>query len=125
MSKRVKTLSSEKLSQVVVKGMQEKKAEEIRVLNLKHIANSVADYFVVCSGNSDTHIDAIADSVEDEVVKTDGQTPWHKEGTNNKSWILLDYVDVVVHIFAKESRSFYGIEDLWADAEVTDIEHVG
>ena len=119
------TLSSEKLSQVVVKGMQEKKAEEIRVLNLKHIANSVADYFVVCSGNSDTHIDAIADSVEDEVVKTDGQAPWHKEGTNNKSWILLDYVDVVVHIFAKESRSFYGIEDLWADAEVTDIEHVG
>ncbi|MCB0495044.1 MAG: ribosome silencing factor [Cyclobacteriaceae bacterium] len=125
MSKRVKTLSSEKLSQVVVKGMQEKKANEIRVLDLKHISNSVADYFIICSGNSDTHIDAIANSVEEEVIKTDGQLPWHKEGSNNKSWVLLDYVDVVVHIFAKESRSFYGIEDLWADAEITEIEQVG
>lgn len=121
----MKTLSSEKLSQVVVKGMQEKKANEIRVLDLKHISNSVADYFIICSGNSDTHIDAIANSVEEEVIKTDGQLPWHKEGSNNKSWVLLDYVDVVVHIFAKESRSFYGIEDLWADAEITEIEQVG
>lgn len=125
MSKRVATLSSEKLSQVVVKGMQEKKADEIRVLDLRHVANSVADYFVLCSGTSDTHIDAIAESVEEEVIKIDGQHPWHKEGKNNNSWVLLDYVDVVVHIFAKESRSFYGIEDLWADADVTEIEQLG
>lgn len=125
MSKRVATLSSEKLSQVVVKGMQEKKADEIRVLDLRHVANSVADYFVLCSGTSDTHIDAIAESVEEEVIKIDGQHPWHKEGKNNNSWVLLDYVDVVVHIFAKESRSFYGIEDLWADADVTKIEQLG
>lgn len=125
MSKREAVLTSENLSQVVVQGMQEKKANEIRVFDLRNVANSVADFFVICSGNSDTHIDAIADSVEEEVVKTDGQLPWHKEGSNNKSWLLLDYVDVVVHIFAKESRNFYGIEDLWADAEVTEIEEVG
>lgn len=125
MSKREAVLTSENLSQVVVHGMQEKKANEIRVFDLRSVTNSVADFFVICSGNSDTHIGSIADSVEEVVIKTDGQLPWHKEGSNNNSWVLLDYVDVVVHIFAKESRAFYGIEDLWADAEVTEIEHVG
>lgn len=122
MGKRVAVLSSDKLSQLIVKGMQEKKAIDIRVLDLRKVNNSVADFFIVCSGNSDTHMIGIAESVEDEVYKIDKQKPWHKESGNNKSWVLLDYVDVVTHIFSKDSRIFYGIEDLWADAIITEVE---
>ncbi|MCF6360662.1 MAG: ribosome silencing factor [Cyclobacteriaceae bacterium] len=124
MSKKEVPLSSDKLSQLIVKGMQEKKAIDIRVLDLRKVNNAVADFFIVCSGNSDTQILAIAESVEHLVYSIDKQKPWHKEGHNNKSWVLLDYVDVVVHIFSKEDREFYGIEDLWADAEITEIEDI-
>jgi len=122
MSKKQAALSSDKLSELVVKGMQEKKAINIRVLDLRNVKNSVADFFVVCSGSSDTHMAGIAESVEDVVYKLIKQKPWKKEGSNNKSWVLLDYVDVVTHIFSNDSRIFYGIEDLWADAEVTEVE---
>ncbi|MCF6352768.1 MAG: ribosome silencing factor [Cyclobacteriaceae bacterium] len=122
MSKKEVSFSSDKLSQLIVKGMQEKKAANIRVLDLRKVKNAVADFFVVCTGNSDTHIEGISESVIDEVFKISKQTPWHKEGNNNKSWVLLDYVDVVSHIFSNDSRIFYGIEDLWADAEITEVE---
>lgn len=122
MSKREVALSSDKLNKVIVKGMQEKKAVDIRVLDLRKVDNAVADFFIVCSGNSDTHMAGIAESVEDEVYKFDKQKPWHREGRNNKTWVLLDYVDVVTHIFSNDSRIFYGIEDLWADAEITEVE---
>lgn len=122
MSKGEAVLSSDKLSQLIVRGMQEKKAIDISVLDLRKIPNSVADFFVICSGSSDTHMAGIAESIEDEVYKIDKQKPWHKEGNNNKTWVLLDYVDVVTHIFSKEDRIFYGIEDLWADAEITRVE---
>ena len=123
MGKKQAALSSEKLSELVVKGMQDKKAIDIRVLDLRKVNNSVADFFVVCSGNSDTHLAGIADSVEEEVYKLTKQNPWKKEGSNNKSWVLLDYVDVVTHIFSNDSRIFYRIEDLWADAKVTEVEN--
>ncbi|MEN8248348.1 MAG: ribosome silencing factor [Bacteroidota bacterium] len=119
MSKKKGGLSSEQLSQIVVKGMQEKKAEEIVVMDLRDIQNSVADFFVICSGNSDTHIDAIAESVDKEVYQSDEQDPWHREGYNNKTWVLLDYVDVVVHVFNQDRREFYQIESLWGDARIT------
>lgn len=122
MSKREVALSSDKLSEVIVKGMLEKKAIDISVLDLRNVGNSVADFFIVCTGNSDSHMSGIAESIEDEVYKVDDQKPWNKEGNNNKSWVLLDYVDVVAHIFSKKDRIFYGIEDLWADAEITKIE---
>ena len=118
MSKQNELLSSEQLSQVVVKGMQEMKAEDIVVLDLRSVNNAVTDFFVICSGNSDTHIDAIAESIDHEVQKTDGQEPWHREGYNNKIWVLLDYVDVVVHVFNHDSREFYALESLWGDAEL-------
>jgi ribosome-associated protein len=73
---------------------------------------------VICSGSSDTQIDAIASSVDEEVFKGSNQDPWHKEGIQNKEWILLDYVDVVVHVFRKDRREFYDIESLWGDAEI-------
>ncbi len=100
-----------------VKGMQEKKAENIVVLDLRKVKNAVADYFVICSGNSDTQVDALGDAVEQELYKNTRQNPWHREGQENKEWLLLDYVDVVVHIFKKERRTFYALEELWGDAE--------
>lgn len=113
---------SEKLSQVVVKGMQEKKASEIVVMDLRKVKNAIADFFVVCSGNSDTQLDAIAESVDETVYKELSQNPWHQEGKNNKEWLLLDYVDVVAHIFKKDKRDFYALEDLWGDAEIKTVE---
>ncbi len=119
MSKQNGGLNAEQLSQVVVKGMQEKKAEDVVVMDLRAVNNAVADFFVICSGNSDTHIDAIAESVDKEVSRADGQTPWHREGINHKTWVLLDYVDVVVHVFNHDRRAFYALESLWGDAKIT------
>lgn len=114
--------SSRTLSEVIVKGMQEKKATDIVVMDLRKVRNAVADFFVICSGNSDKQLDAIADSVDEEVYKTLDENPWHTEGKNNKEWMLLDYIDVVVHIFRKDKREFYALEKLWGDAEITEIE---
>ena len=111
-----------RLSQVVIYGMQEKKAMDIVIIDLRNIQNSVADYFVVCSGNSDTQVDAIYNSVEEQVYKQLGEDPWNTEGIQHKEWVLLDYVDVVVHIFKKTQRDFYALEDLWGDAVSTPIE---
>ena len=122
MSKQNGGLNSKQLSQFVVKGMQEKKAEDIVVMDLRKVQNAIADFFVICSGTSDTHIDALAQSVDKEVSQVDGESPWHREGANNKTWVLLDYVDVVVHIFNKEKRSFYALEELWGDAKITHFE---
>lgn len=114
--------NSDELAQLVVKGMQEKKAMDIVILNLKHIKNAVADYFVVCSGNTENQVDAITDSIEEQVYKALEQDPWHKEGKEHKEWILLDYVDVVAHVFKKDRRQFYSLEELWGDAVITHIE---
>jgi ribosome-associated protein len=117
----IKGYSSEKLVDAVVKGMQEKKAKNISILNLKAIDNSICDFFVICDAQSTTQVDAIADSVEYIAEKSIGERINHKEGFENKSWILLDYVDVVVHIFQTESRDFYNLEEFWDDAEKTEI----
>ncbi|GAB3256585.1 ribosome silencing factor [Larkinella harenae] len=119
---KTKELSSEELCKLVVKGMQEKKAVDIVVMDLRNVKNAISDYFVICSGNSDTQIDAIADSVEEEVYKASESNPWHEEGKMNREWILLDYVDVVVHIFKKDRRVFYDLEQLWGDAEIHVVE---
>ena len=113
---------SDKLADVVVRGMQEKKASDIVVLNLKDLKNAVADYFVICSASSDTQIEAIARSVEEEVEKLTGQNPWQTEGRMNREWVLLDYVDVVVHVFLRDRRQFYALEELWGDAQITYVE---
>ena len=113
---------SEKLSHAVVRGMQEKKASNIVVMDLRGVKNAIADFFVVCSGNSDTQLDAIADSVDEQVYKELNQNPWHQEGKNNKEWMLLDYVDVVAHIFKKDKREFYALENLWGDAKIEVVE---
>ncbi|MFP4092879.1 MAG: ribosome silencing factor [Cyclobacteriaceae bacterium] len=115
-------MNSEELSKVVVQGMQEKKAEDIVVMDLRSVKNAIADFFIICSGTSDTHIDAISDSIEKEVHKNTKENPWHREGKENKEWVLLDYVNVVAHIFYGERREFYSLEELWGDAVINSVD---
>ncbi len=106
------------ISELVINGIQEKKGSEIVRLDLRNIHSSVADFFVVCHAESSTQVKAIANSVDDEVFKATGKTPYHVEGLSFGEWIILDYVDVVVHVFKTDKRQFYGIEELWGDAEM-------
>jgi ribosome-associated protein len=122
MAKKTRAAASKKLSEVIVKGMQEKKALDIVVMDLREVKNAVADYFVICSGSSDKQLKAISDSVDEEVYKKLEENPWHHEGKHNKEWMLLDYISVVVHIFKKDKREFYALEKLWGDAEIKHIE---
>jgi len=110
---------SEKLADLIVKGMQEKKAGDIVVMDLRDVKNAVADFFVICSGNSDKQLSAISDSVDEFVYNDMKENPWHSEGKSNKEWMLLDYISVVVHIFRKDKREFYALEKLWGDAKTT------
>lgn len=116
MAKGKKDNSSLKLAELAKKGIEEKKGEEIVTLDIYKTNPSVCDYFIVCHGTSNTHVGAIAEEVQKIVREELGQKPFHIEGVNNAEWILLDYVDVVVHIFQKNFRSFYDLENLWADA---------
>ncbi len=122
-SAKLTELTTEQLRDLVVKGMQEKKAQDIVVMDLRHVKNAITDYFVICSGNSDTQIDAIAGSIEEEILKVSRVFPMNREGKLNREWILLDYVDVVVHVFKKDRRTFYDLEQLWGDAEMTWIDN--
>jgi len=106
------------LSELAIHGIQEKKGNDIVRLDLRNVFSSVSDYFVICHADSGTQVRAIADSVEEEIYKATGQEPWRREGQEFAEWILLDYVDVVVHIFKTDKREFYGMEDLWGDAEI-------
>lgn len=115
-------ISSEELSKIVAQGMLEKKASDVVIIELKGLKNAIADYFVIGSGTSDTQVEAIAESVEEMVYKNAHQDPWHTEGEKNKEWILIDYVDVVAHVFKKDRRAFFALEDLWGDAKITAVE---
>lgn len=110
---------SEKLAALIVEGMQEKKAKQITLLDLRKLNTNFADFFVVCHGNSDRQVEAIADSVEDHVRKNVQEKPYHTEGKDLCNWVLMDYIHVVVHVFTEEKRNFYGVEELWGDAQIT------
>lgn len=101
--------------------LQEKGAKDISVLDLQKLNTRPVDYFIVCHGDSDRQVEAFARGVEEETLIALKEKPWHVEGMENKEWVLLDYVDIVVHIFQKEQRDFYAIEDLWGDAEIERI----
>jgi ribosome-associated protein len=122
MTKKLKKHDSEKLCSAIVDGMQEVKASEIVVMDMRAIKNAVADFFVICSGGSDKQVDAIAQSIDKEVFKKIQENPWHTEGKNNKEWLILDYISVVAHVFRKDRRQFYSLERLWGDAQITEIE---
>ena len=124
MSKKKILDAADFLANVITKGMQENKAKEIIRLNLKDIETAICDYFIICHGTSNTHVSAIADSVIDETIKTLKEKPFNREGLENGEWILLDYGNVVVHVFQRETRDFYNIEKLWGDAEIDHIKEI-
>ncbi|MFT4779170.1 MAG: ribosome-associated protein [Flavobacteriales bacterium] len=115
--------NTEHLLEVVVNAIQEVKGEDIKSLGLQNITHAVADYFVICHANSHTQVQAIARRVEADALEVLNDKPWHKEGVQNAEWLLLDFSDIVIHVFYKDARSFYGLEDLWADAEVKEYEY--
>ena len=106
----------------IIEGIEEVKGEDINVLDLREIENNVCQYFVVCSGNSNTQVRAISGAVQKLVSKAIHEKPWHVEGLETSEWVLMDFVDIVVHIFQKQTRSHYDIESLWGDAKQTLIE---
>ena len=114
--------TDEKLVPVIIDALKEKKAKRISVLDLRDLEQAVCDFFVICNAESTTQVKAIADSVEYFTKNELGEKPWHVEGKDNASWVLLDYTNVVVHVFQDESREFYDIEEFWADAVRKDYE---
>tara|TARA_Y100001954_G_C15504472_1_gene451531 strand:+ start:225 stop:596 length:372 start_codon:yes stop_codon:yes gene_type:complete len=121
MSKKISKSPSEILCGAIVEGMLENKANEIVVLDLRELDGAITEFFVICSGDSDTHVDGISNSICKHVRKNLKEKPWNIEGKTNSDWVLLDYVNVVGHVFYKEKRSFYDIEELWSDATRTNI----
>jgi len=118
MSKTVQKDDTLHIVEQVVSGMQDKKARQIVSLDLSNIPNTVTRFFVICHAPSKTQVNAIYDNVIEFVRKQCGVKPFNREGYENSEWILIDYVDVVVHIFLEDVRTFYHLEDLWADAKV-------
>jgi len=109
---------SEKLSEIIIEGILKRKGLDVVRMDLTKLPNSVCNYFVICHGTSKVQVEAIAESVLEEAFENDASKPWHKEGFENAEWILLDYVDIVVHIFLEDMRTFYNLENLWADAMI-------
>ncbi|MCB9187178.1 MAG: ribosome silencing factor [Flavobacteriales bacterium] len=124
MKKKSREANTEQLVEEIINGLREKKGKDIVTLDLRKINSSVTDFFVLCTGDSNTHVNALAGSVEEEVRKAIKDKPWHVEGTSNGEWVLMDYVNVVVHIFQREIREHYNLEGLWADAELKEYDEV-
>lgn len=116
-----KSVSADELITVILKAIDEIKGLDIQLLDLREIENTVCDYFIICTGTSNTHVNAIAGIIEKQVGKICKEKPWHVEGESNADWVLLDYVNVVVHVFQKKIREYYNIESLWGDAKITEI----
>jgi ribosome-associated protein len=114
--------SADELIALILHGIEEVKGQDINLLDLRAIDNTVCDYFVICSGTSNTHVKAIVNSIQKTVSKEIHDKPWHVEGSDNAEWVLIDYVNVVVHVFQKHIREYYDIEGLWGDAKVTLVE---
>ena len=117
-----KIVDSDLLITEIVKGIEDVKGDNISILDLRDIENTVCDYFILCEGNSNTQVSAISGSIQKNVSKSLKDKPWHVEGEANAEWILLDYVNVVVHVFQKHVREFYNLEGLWGDAKVTNVQ---
>lgn len=122
--KNLKDASGVRLVEAVIKGVQEVKGKDIVLLDLRSVPNTVSDFFVVCHGDSVTQVEAIARSVGEFTLKLAGEKAWHTEGEGNAEWVLMDFVDVVVHIFLRDKRGYYALEDLWGDAASTRYENV-
>lgn len=124
MTKTKKGLASEILANLVVYGMQEKKASHITMLDLRKTPNAFCDFFVICNASSDKQISAIVESIDKEVYLAINEDPISKEGSANNGWVLMDYFNVVVHVFLEDKRQKIGLEELWGDAEIKEIEEL-
>ena len=113
-----------RLVDAVVEGIQEVKGKDIVHLDLRKVPNTVSDHFIICHGDSNTQVGSLHRSVEKMVMERTGEKPWQTEGVNNGEWVLLDFVNVVVHIFHCDKRSYYALEDLWADGARKSYENV-
>lgn len=114
-------VSSGKMVEVITEALLSRKGQDITVMDVSKLT-TLTDYFVVVHGNSDVQVKALADAVEDDLREKMGERVWKKEGLNARAWIILDYVNVVVHIMSKEKREYYSIERMWNDAEITKVE---
>lgn len=112
----------EALRDRIVEAAQDKKAQNVTSLDLRKITDAVCDFFIVCDAQSGIQVKAIADNIVDHVRKKTGEAPRHTEGFNNLEWVLIDYVDVVVHVFKTETREYYQLEELWLDADRKEFE---
>jgi ribosome-associated protein len=117
-----KQAGTDQLIAEIIRGIEDVKGNDIEILDLRDIENTVCDYFIICNGTSNTQVNAIVNSVQKSVSKALKEKPWHVEGSDNAEWILMDYVHVVVHVFQKHIREFYDIEGLWGDAKSVKIE---
>ncbi len=115
-------VDAKSLTDLALKGLQKLKGQKIVRMNLKDVEGAITDYFVICTGTSDRHVSSLAESVLDTIKKEGSEKPISKEGLNSGEWVLLDYVNVVVHIFQQETRDFYRLEFLWGDAEMEVID---
>lgn len=123
-NKETKLSKNSKLYKATIKAIQDKKGEKIVVLDLRKIPESVADFFIICEGNSTPQIRAIAGEIEDAVKEFCGEGVFHKEGIQKLQWVLIDYVNVVIHIMMPEQRAFYNLEELWSDAAIEEINYI-
>lgn len=115
-------ISADQLISVIISGIEDVKGKRINILDLREIENTVCDYFIICEGTSNTQVNAIVNAIQKTVSKQLKDNPWHTEGSDNAEWVLIDYVNVVVHVFQKHIREYYDIESLWGDAKTTVIE---
>jgi len=118
-----KQADSSKIADIAIEAIQEKKGNDIVKIDLREVGKSISDFFIICHADSTMQVSTIAEYVEKHLRKSIKEHVWHKEGTENNQWVLLDYVDVVVHVFQSEYRSFYDLENLWSDAKIARIEY--
>jgi len=116
-------LDTTQLLGLILEGIENVKGKDITILDLRKIESAVTDYFVICTGNSNTQVSAIANSIEKTVRNKGKDRPWHVEGKENSLWVLLDYIQIVVHVFQQDVREYYDLESLWGDAKITKIEN--
>lgn len=113
---------SQEMVKIITEALLSRKGKDITLLDVSELT-TLTDYFVVCHGTSDVQIKALADAVEEDMLEKSGEKAWKKEGLQGRSWVILDFVNIVVHIMSKEKRDFYGIERMWNDAKITHVEN--
>ena len=115
---------SQMMTEVAIKGIQDKKGKDITIIDLREIEGSLFDFYVICTGNSPSHVDTISKAVDKEIKMATGLNPKRVEGLQNCQWVLLDYFDVIIHVMLEEARDFYRIEQMWKDAPQTHLENI-